>query len=153
MSHYNRRRRRMLRRGATLVEMTMVILLFLIMVFGMLDLGILLARLNSLSQAARSGARAAIVRGEFADLLGKLGPTAYSGTAAASDPIPTAVRGQLIMMDPAAVNVNVTWPDGSNALDSRVKVTASAGFTPMMTFIFGAPTWTLTGSSEMHITH
>jgi Flp pilus assembly protein TadG len=151
--HQRSRRRQKQRRGATLVEMTLVILLFLALIFGMLDLGILLTRLNSLTQAARSGARAAIVRGEFADVLGRQGPTAYSGTAAEDHPITNAVRRQLIVMDPSQVTVNVTWTDGNNELGSRVRVSASAGFTPMMTFIFGSPTWTLTGSSEMHIAH
>jgi Flp pilus assembly protein TadG len=141
------------RQGATLVEMTLVILLFLTLVLGMLDLGIMVTRSQSLSQAARSGARAAIVRGEFAEVLGSLGSTAYSGTANDNQPIANAVRSQLILMNPANVRLNVTWPEGSNEVGKRVHVTVAADFTPLVTFVFGSPTWTLIGSSEMHIAH
>ena len=141
------------RRGTSLVEGTLVLMLFLTLVLGMIDLGIMMTRSQSLAQAARSGARAAIVRGEFADVLGHLGPTAFSGTANDSNPVAVAVRGQLLAMNPANVQVSVTWPEGSNEFGKRVRVTASAGFTPVMTFIFGSPTWTLTGSSEMYVAH
>jgi Flp pilus assembly protein TadG len=141
------------RRGASLAEGTLVLMLFFTLVMGMIDLGIMTTRSQSLAQAARSGAREAIVRGEFADVLGHQGPTAYSGAASDSNPIAVAVRRQLLAMNPANVRVNVTWPDGNNHFGSRVRVTAAADFTPMMTFIFGSPTWTLTGSSEMHIAH
>jgi Flp pilus assembly protein TadG len=133
--------------------MTLILMLFLTLVLAMIDLGIMTTRSQALAHAARSGARAAIVRGEFADTLGTLGPSAYSGTANDSQPVAQAVRAQLVAMNPANVRVNVTWPDGSNEFGKRVRVTASADFTPIMTFIFGHPTWTLTGASEMTVAH
>jgi Flp pilus assembly protein TadG len=136
-----------------MTEFTLVMMLFFVLVFGMIDLAILITRSQSLAQAARVGARAAVVRGEYANILGSVGPTAYSGTAAASHPVADALRGQLILMNPANVTLNVTWADGNNAVDSRVRVRLTANFTPLMTFIFGAPTWTLTGASEMTIAH
>jgi Flp pilus assembly protein TadG len=147
------RRSKRARRGATMTETAIVLMVFLVLVFGMLDLGIMVARSHALSQAARSGARAAIVRGEYAATLGSLGPSGLTTTAADSDGVSQAVRNQLVTMTPSSVNVNVTWPDGNNQVGSRVRVVVNADFTPIMTFIFGSPTWTLSGSSEMLIAH
>ena len=73
--------------------------------------------------------------------------------AADSNPIADALRPHLVLMDPRDVRVSATYPDGGNKVNQRVHVTVSADFTPIMTFIFGAPTWTLRGDSEMHISH
>jgi Flp pilus assembly protein TadG len=139
------------RRGATLTETTIVLMVFLVLVFGMIDLGIMVSRSQSLSEAARSGAREAIVRGEFA--ISPLGPSAFTGVASDSNAICDKIRPQLLLMDPAQARVNVTWPDGGNEINQRVHVRVEADFTPIMTFIFGAPTWTLHGDSEMYIAH
>jgi len=50
-------------RGQSLVEFTIVIPIFLAMLFGIFDLGRVVWANNSLAQAAREGARYAIVRG------------------------------------------------------------------------------------------
>lgn len=147
------RRGRRVRRGATLTETAIVLMIFLVLIFGMLDLGIMVARQQMLAQAARSGARAAIVRGEYADLLGPMGPTAITGYASDSHAVAAAARPHLLLMTPSSVRLNVSWPDGSNEFDQRVRVSTSADFTPLITFLFGSPTWTLTGTSEMHIAH
>lgn len=139
------------RRGATLTETSIVLVTFLVLVFAMIDLGIMVSRSQSLSEAARNGTRSAIVRGEFAN--SPLGPSAISSVASDGNPIATAIRPQLILMDPTRVRINATWPDGGNKINQRVHVTVSADFTPITTFLFGAPTWTLTGDSEMYIAH
>ena len=108
--------------------------------------------MSSTSQE-RSGARAAIVRGEYADVLGSMGPTAITGYASDSNAVAAAARPYLVLMTPSSVRLNITWPDGTNEFGQRVRVATSADFTPMITFIFGSPTWTLTGTSEMHIAH
>jgi Flp pilus assembly protein TadG len=152
-SRLRRRGRCAQRRGAALPELAIVLLVFLTLVFGMFDLAMMLARQQSLAQAARNGCRAAMVRGEYSDVLGKSGPTAYSGTANDSNSIAQAVKSQLLLMDAANVRLSVTWADNGNEVGQRVKVSASADFTPITTFIFGSPTWTFTGSSEMMIAH
>ncbi len=60
-----------------MVEMAIVLLLFLTLVFGMLDLGLGVYRFNELSQAAREVAREAVVHGEYADKLGPWGPETF----------------------------------------------------------------------------
>ena len=62
------------RHGATMVEMAIVLLVFLMLVFGMLDLGLGVFRYNELAQASREVAREVVVHGAYADKLGVWGP-------------------------------------------------------------------------------
>lgn len=147
------RRSARLRRGATMTETAIVLMIFLVLIFGMLDLGIMVARQQMLAQAARGGARAAIVRGEYADVLGSMGPTEITGYASDNHAVAAAARPYLVLMTPSNVRLRVTWPNGTNEFGEPVRVSTSADFTPIVTFIFGSPTWTLTGTSEMPIAH
>lgn len=150
-----RRMRRPDRRGATAVELAIVVMVFLTLVLGMLDLGLGVYRHNLLAQAARQGARQAIVHGDMADRLGPWGPASYSGTAADGSPIALAIQPLLAGIDPAEVSIQADWLDGGNEFteEHRVRITVSTPYQPMMTFIFGNPTFTLQATSTMAIAH
>jgi hypothetical protein len=143
------------RRGATAIELAIVVMIFLTLVLGMLDLGIGVFRYNLLSQAVRQGTRQAIVHGGMADRLGPWGTATYSGTADDGSPIALAMQPSLVGLDPAQVTILAEWPDGGNEVSEhdRVRVTVSAPYQPIMTFIFGNPTFTLQASSTMAIAH
>lgn len=136
-----------------MVEFAITIMIFLVLVMGMLDLGMAVFRSHVVSYCARQGARSAIVRGEYADKLGSLGPTTFTGKANASNPIAQAVGSHLMGVDPALVDVTAEWIDGGNKVEQRVRVTVTSTYTPIITFVFGSPTWTLRGSSTMPIAH
>jgi Flp pilus assembly protein TadG len=145
------------RRGTSLVETALVMVVFLTLILGTLDLGLGVFRNNTLSQAARQLARQAVVHGSLSqEVTTPWGPSTY-GPVAANDTgaIATALQPYLVGMDPANVTVTVTWLDGGNApdQDQRVRVTLSVPYQPMMTFIFGNPTYTLTATSTMYIAH
>jgi len=148
-----RRTRRRNARGTTTVEMALILLLFLTLVLGMLDLGIGVFRYNLLAQAARQGARQAIVHGGLANRLGSWGPQSYSGRGDDSHPIAEVVRPWLTAFDPSEVGIQADWIDGGNDVDRRVRIAVSAPYRPIMTFIFGNPTFTLRGTSTMPIAH
>jgi hypothetical protein len=131
--------------------MAIVLMVFLTLVLGMLDLGIAVFRTHVLANAAREGARKAIVHGGMAPE--SWGPATYAGTANSADPIPTAVQPFLTGLDLSQVTVQASWPEGSNGLEKPVQVTLSMPYQPVMTFIFGNPTFTLSGSSTMQILH
>jgi hypothetical protein len=159
------RKRRRPRRGATIVEMAIVLLTFLTLVLGMLDLGLGVARYNSLAHAARQGARQAIVHGSMADRLGPWGPATVGPFSLGATPpsivlpstdaadIAAFIQPMLVHFNPAEVDVTVAWPEGGNEFGQPVTITLSAPFRPMMTFIFGNPTITLTAESTMSIAH
>lgn len=153
------------RRGATIVEMAVVLLTFLTLVLGMLDLGLGVARYNSLAHAARQGARQAIVHGSMANRLGVWGPATVGPFSLSATPpsivlpstdaadIAAFIQPTLVHFNPVEVTVTVAWPEGDNEFGKAVTVTLSAPYRPMMTFIFGNPTITLTAESTMSIAH
>jgi hypothetical protein len=124
---------------------------------GTIDLGMAVFRLHILSQAARQGARQAIVHGSLARSGwqgGPWGPTTYGPLpATSSDPQMQAVASSLVGVDPAQAQITVEWPDGSNAPGKRVTVTVTTTWSPLMVFIFGNQTTTLSASSTMPIAH
>lgn len=145
---------RNVRRGAALAEAALVVTVILTLVLGMLDLGVGVLRNNILSEAARHGARQAAVHGKLADKLGKWGTTAIDQPASASGvPIVDAVRPLLVGMDLNETRISVTWIDGGNDPEQRVRVTVTSPYRPMMAFIFGNWTVTLRASSTMPIAH
>lgn len=142
------------RRGFALLEAVLVTSIFLMLVFGMLDLGLGVFRRNTLSQAARQLARQAVVHGSLSNSpwgTSTYGPVAASDTNA----IATTLQPYLVGMNPADVTVTVAWPDGGNEPDQdrRVRVTLSTTYQPTMGFIFGSQTLTLTAVSTMYIAH
>ena len=162
------------RRGAALVEAAVMSTLFLTLVFGMLSLGGALFRNHVAWEAARQGARAAIVHGRLSRLYSTTNawgpPPSYdpaptsrslyssstSCTMQADDPsdeLAATIRPYLAGLDPSSVTILIQWPDGDNAPGNRVAVTVIAPYRTITPFIFGDQTITLVGSSTMTIAH
>jgi hypothetical protein len=147
-----------------MVETAITLSLSVLLVFGMIDLGFWVFRTQLLSQAARQIARQAIVHGSLADRLGSWGPDTISETMApgaggdqpsAGDAIRETVGPTLIGLDPNEVRYTLEWIDGGNDPQAghRVRVTVRTPFRPIMTFIFGNPSFDLAASSTMLIAH
>lgn len=68
-------------------------------------------------------------------------------------PIVAVIRPYLVGLDLSEVTVQVSWPEGENGLEKPVQVTVSTPYRPIMTFIFGSPTFTLSALSTMQIVH
>jgi TadE-like protein len=145
------------RTGGTTVETVLTTTAFLALVLGAVDLGVAVFRQHVLSEAARMGVRQAIVHGPNAPSGwngGPWGSSTYGPVAAnASDPKAQAVCPYLTGMDPANVNVTVSWPDNSNAVEKRVQVSVTTTWKPVMGFVFGNNSVTLSASSTMQIAH
>lgn len=141
-------------RGATAVETAIVLAVFLVLVFGMLELGIAVFRYHVVSQGARQGARQAIVRGELAPPeLSEWGPAEYGPQfGSADDEIAVAIRPYLTGLDLDRTTIQLSWPDGNTRIGSRVRVTVNTTHEPFVTFLFTTG-WTLTGDSTMRIAH
>jgi Flp pilus assembly protein TadG len=151
------------RKATTLIEWALTTAIFLMLCLGIIDLGTGVLRQHILTQAARQAARQAIVHGTYdgdntdgngyTNQLTPWGPTTYNSAANASDPKAQAVAAYLPGLDPANVTVKMEWPDNSNAVEKRVKVTLTTSWTPIVTGFFGGQTITLTASSQMLIAH
>jgi Flp pilus assembly protein TadG len=142
------------RRGAVLVEGAIVLTVFLFLILGTLDLGLATFRYNSLSQAARQGARQAAVHGALAtSAMGNWGPTSYSGTADDGSVYAQAVSPMLAGFNLSNVSITVQWIDGGNAVQQRVQYTVSTTYTPTITSLFSNISYTQSAASTMPIAH
>jgi Flp pilus assembly protein TadG len=145
------------RSGASLVESGLVLTALAMLLIGAFDLGMGVFRQHVLSEAARQGVRQAIVHGSLAPSGwngGPWGPSTYGPIAANDSNVKAqAIAPYLAGMDPSQVNVTYEWPDSSNATEKRVRVTLTTTWTPIIGFIFGNQSYTLTACSMMPIAH
>lgn len=146
--------RRCARSGAALLEGTIVLTVFLLIIFAMFDLGLAVMRQNSLAESARRLARTAIVHGDLATPeYTSWGPLQYSGNADDNHEIANSVRTGLITMNPADVAIEVTWPDGDNRSGDRVIVSIEYPHRTILPSLFGGSSLNLRAESTMRVEH
>lgn len=156
------RRRRHPRRGATVLELAIVLGIFVTLTFGMIDMGILIFRYHIISNAACQGARRAIVHGSQASVLGSWGPTKIGPDVAtttgvpiidgSTDPnYPDGLKNILTSCDLSNTYITVEWIDGSNAPGNRVRVTVATKYSPVVPLFLSSGT--LNAVSTMPIAH
>ena len=142
------------RRGAAMIEMAVVLSVFLMLILGTFDLGMATYRYNTISQAARQGARQAIVHGSLAaPAMTTWGPATYIGTAGDGSVYAQAVSPMLAGFTLSHVVIKVEWPDGGNSIQQRVRFTVSTTYQPLLTTVFSSSTYTHSAASTMPIAH
>lgn len=143
------------RPGATLLETGIVFGVFLGLALGMLDLGIAVFRYHLLSQAARHGARQAMIHGSLAPAtVGSWGPGTINVAANTSGvPLVDAVKPFLIGFDLSKTQVLAEWLDGGIDADQRVRVTITTSYQPATPIISGTQPLTLRAASTLAIVH
>lgn len=142
------------RRGATLVEGAIVLATLVMVVLGSLDLSLAVWRYNTVSQAARQGAREAAVHGAQAGPARTIwGPATRVVVANDGSEIAAAVLPSLVGIAPDAVTIRIEWPDGVNTFQSRVRCTITTQYEPIVASLFVRSPWTLTATSNMSINH
>jgi len=130
--------------GQSLSELSIVLVLFLVVTFGIVDAGRLILAYNTVSLGAREGVRYAIVHGS------------KSLTPATQSDITAYVQSKTVGLP---VDVTVTWctptlacsatPTGYSDPGSSVEVTVHSIFTPVTPFL--SRTLNLTSTSKMLI--
>jgi len=122
--------------GQSLAELSIVLVLFLVLLFGIVDAGRLIFAYNAVSAGAREGVRWAVVRGATSPL----------GTATKDD-IKAFVQNSTVG---TTVDVDATWTRDS-APGSTVAVTVTSPFSPIAPFPMVPKTLTLSSTSSMVI--
>lgn len=138
-------------RAQALVETALVLPLLLLLIVGLFDVGRALWLSNTLATAVREGTRYGVVHGALSGV--PTGPGSASYTAPDADTAITAkVRSHAIGV-PGTLTVQSTWPDGNANRGSRVVVSASFPFTPILSQVFlgGGLGITLRSSSTLVI--
>ncbi len=124
-------------RGMSVVELAIVVLLFLLLILGLMDVGRGVWAYNTLSHAAREGARYAIVHGS------------KSNNPATPETIENIVRRRASNRH---LNVVTTWPDGNQDQGSDVNVTVQTNYQPLLSII-AIPSIQLSATSKMVISY
>jgi Flp pilus assembly protein TadG len=119
------------------MEFGLAFMVFLMVMYGIMEFGRMMASYNILAGAAREGARYATVHGTA------------SGSTASSTDVQTVVRNWSLGLDANSVLVTTTWSPGKGP-GSKVKVAASYAMVPFSGLIL-KNNMTLTSSSTMVI--
>jgi len=144
------RRRHGTERGQSLVEFSMVIIVFLVILMGIVDFGMAIYKYNGVSQAAREIARVTSVH-----------PCATPGALTCS-PGGSAQTAQVVNTQknliPGLVNPTITCIDQTGAASSpcdfskdSVRVVVTAPYRPITPLLGFTGTWTMEGSSSAQI--
>lgn len=141
------------RTGVTTVEFVFVFSVFLVIVLGFFDLGMMLVRHELLADAAERVLREAAVCGsESAPAAQPWGPAEISTNG--SDPLVNGIiTPSVVMMAADQIQVDVQWPDGNNRPGSRVRVSLSYQHDAIVPYVWGADLLTLRAGCEARISH
>ena len=132
-------------RGTNLIEFALVLPLVVIFLLGTMDMGMLVYAYCTVSEAARGGARYAIVNGSMS--AAPVGPTANDTTVA------SVVQNYAPALDPTRLTVTSSWPSSSNNATCPVTVTATYQYLLFTGRLIGIGPVNVKGSTTMVITH
>jgi Flp pilus assembly protein TadG len=125
------------RKGAAIMEGALVMLVFMMILFGIIDFARAIFAYNSVEFASREAARWASVRG------------VQSGQEATVQQIQNFTFTQLVGMNANNTNVAVAW-NNNKVPGSFVTITVNHSFDPITPFL-PQGTWNLQGLSRMVI--
>jgi len=144
-------------RGVSTVEFALLLIPFLLLVFGVVDFGLGVWAYNNLSQAVQQGAREAIVRGSGSPLGGP-GDDGNNGARTCADSLPTgSVAAEVCThahpLNPGNFTVTVTWncPFEQCGVTRTVTVGGQYLFEPMLRDVFPFPSINLRSQATMHV--
>jgi hypothetical protein len=121
-------------RGQALVETALVLPLLLLLIVGLFDVGRAIWLGNTLATAVREGSRYGVVHGALSG--SPTGPGSASYTPPDTDTVITAQVRSYATGVPSSLTVRSTWPDGNANRGSRIVVSASFPFTPILSQVF-----------------
>ena len=133
-------------RGSTMVEFSLIVFMFIIMLFGVVELGRMVLVYTTVANAARAGARYAIVHG--GDLT-----TGASGPGNTTQ-IQTVVQNYASagLLNTNNLTITVNYPYGTNTAGSPVSVTVTYPYDPLVNYFNSALSVNLGSTSEGVIT-
>jgi Flp pilus assembly protein TadG len=136
------------------MEAAFVLSVFIVLLFVMLDVGLMALDYNLLCNGAEQLCRQAMVHGSMAAPQStSWGPTSVTGDAADGSQYSQAFEGLLGTLTPSGVNYTLQWPSGNNQPDSTVQVTVTYEYSPMVPYVFGSKPLSLQAVCTMAIDH
>ncbi len=135
-------------RGQAQVEFVLSILFLLIFIFGIFEMTMFVYTYNVLADSAKEGVRYAIVHGSDSSNASGPGCADSSGTN-----VQAVVNNyaEYSFHDVSGMTVTTKWPDSSCVAPSRVRVTVSYPYKPLLNL--GWPTVTVNAAAEGRIVY
>ena len=139
--------------GSALIEFTFIAIMFIIVLAGVVELGRMVLVYTTVANAARAGARYAIVHGGDRTGSGVDGPSG-PGSPCTCTQITTVVTNfaSAGLVDTSKLTVTVNYPNGSNAAGKPVTVTVSYPYDPIIPYFSTILNKTMGSTSEGIIT-
>jgi Flp pilus assembly protein TadG len=142
-------------RGQALVEFALILPWLLLLFFGIIEFGRLILAYEELNNAAREGARYAIVHGSDSTCPSGPMPGGVTSASPCADPAGLAVEQTVVRSGVSLTlttsQVTVEWPDLDNARGQRVTVVADYTFSTIIPLPL--PPIGMTGRSTLVINH
>jgi Flp pilus assembly protein TadG len=137
-------------RGSTLVEFSLIAFMFIIVLLGVVEMGRMVLVYTTIANAARAGARYAIVHGSQ-QTVSASGP----GSPCTCTQIKTVVKNfaSAGLVNTSLLTTTVNYPDSSNNAGSRVTVTVSYPYDPLVSYFTALLNDTLSSTSQGVITY
>lgn len=120
-------------RGQALAEFAIVAPIFFMMLFGIIDFGRYVYYVQILNNAAREGARYAIVHGERG--LPKTGPPDDPAGTAVKDVVQRYAIGVIGIEDTSVLDIDATWDPDNNQRGTKVTVEVTYSFRSVIPLI------------------
>ena len=123
--------------GQTLVEFALTSLMFILVLMGVIEMGRMALVYTAVANAARAGARYAIVHGSSRSGTGVNGP---SGPTCPCTQVNTVVQNfaSTGILNQSNLTINVTYANSSNDPGSTVTVRVSYPYDPLVTYFTAA---------------
>ena len=126
------------RRGATIVEIALALMVLLLLVIGTIEFGRAAWAYNTLAHATRQGARYAMAHGSLA-------------TPATANGISTWVKNAAVGLNKSDISVTTTWPAGVKR-NGIVSVHSEYAFRPAAgTLLFKQGSLTFKSTSTVYV--
>jgi Flp pilus assembly protein TadG len=137
-------------RGSSMIEFSLIAFMFIIVLLGVVEMGRMILVYTTIANAARAGARYAIVHGA-GQTVSPSGP----GSPCTCTQIQAVVTNfaSAGLVTTSLLTTTVNYPDNSNAAGSRVTVTVSYPYDPMVRYFTSLLSDTLSSTSQGVITY
>ena len=119
-------------KGSSLLEFALIAVAFILLLLGVVEMGRMVLVYTTVANAARAGARYAIVHGGDRTGTGADGPSGPGNVTQVQTVVKNFASAGLLTT--SNLNISVTYPNGANTAGSPVSVTVTYPYDPLVTF-------------------
>jgi Flp pilus assembly protein TadG len=142
------------RRGVAAVEAAIVLSVFLVILFVMIDVGLMVLDYNLLCEGAQQLCRQAIIHGsKSAPQEAMWGPSTVQGNAGDNSQYSQSFQQELATLPLAKVSYTLQWTNWTNQPDDPVQATLTYKYSPMIPFVLGNTPISLEAVCTMAVDH